>query len=150
MLLLTTLSRNYHPSLFPSYQPNHLSSFLYFSLSFLCFPLLLPSFLPSVASLHRFLFPLLPSLLPTYLPSFYLSFLHLPSLPISLTSGWVTDMSPGGIGATAKTHETFIGPPLDDEDGASRVLDPIFNHINTGGVERPFGNFYKDYFKASW
>jgi hypothetical protein len=24
-------------------------------------------------------------------------------------SGWVTDMSPGGVGATSKIHETFIG-----------------------------------------
>jgi hypothetical protein len=32
-------------------------------------------------------------------------------------SGWVTDMSPGGVGASAKIHENFIGPPLDDDDG---------------------------------
>ena len=51
---------------------------------------------------------------------------------------------------SAKTHETFIGPPLDEEDGASRVLDPVFSHILSGGKDRAHGNFYKDYFKASW
>ena len=44
----------------------------------------------------------------------------------SVDTGWVTDMAPGGVGATAALHETFVGPPLDDEDGAARVLDPVF------------------------
>jgi hypothetical protein len=59
-------------------------------------------------------------------------------------------MSPGGVGSMAATHETFVGPPLDEEDGAARVLDPLFSHVNNGGVERHCGNFYKDYLKASW
>jgi hypothetical protein len=59
-------------------------------------------------------------------------------------------MSPGGLGATAAKHETFVGPPLDDEDGAARVLDPVFSHVNGGGVDKKCGNFYKDYLKASW
>ena len=33
----------------------------------------------------------------------------------SLSLYQVTDMAPGGVGATAAAHETFIGPPLDDE-----------------------------------
>jgi hypothetical protein len=45
-------------------------------------------------------------------------------------TGWCTDMCPNGVGAVNRTHETFVGPPLDDEDGASRVLDPIFTHTN--------------------
>ena len=70
----------------------------------------------------------------------------------SVDTGWVTDMSPTGIGATASTHETFVGPPLDDEDGSSRVVDPIFSHVNNhvSGSKLQFGNFYKDYYKASW
>jgi len=75
-------------------------------------------------------------------------------------TGWCTDMCPNGVGAVNRTHETFVGPPLDDEDGASRVLDPIFTHTNDYNDYRKkdnrnvfkinFGNFYKDYFKASW
>ena len=68
----------------------------------------------------------------------------------SVDTGWVTDMAPGGLGVTAKVHETFIGPPLDDEDGAARVLDPVFSYIASEGEIKMFGNFYKDYMKASW
>jgi hypothetical protein len=46
----------------------------------------------------------------------------------SVDTGWVTDMSPGGVGASAALHETFVGPPLDDDDGAARVLDPVFRY----------------------
>ena len=68
----------------------------------------------------------------------------------SVDTGWVTDMSPGGVGAASKAHETFVGPPLDDEDGAARVLDPIFLYVNSNGAVKLFGHFYKDYMKASW
>ena len=59
-------------------------------------------------------------------------------------TGWVTDMAPGGVGAVAASHETWVGPPLDEEDtgrtnsqmhetalqdGAARVLDPVFSHL---------------------
>ena len=33
----------------------------------------------------------------------------------AVDTGWVTDMAPGGLGAAARAHETFVGPPLDDE-----------------------------------
>ena len=68
----------------------------------------------------------------------------------SVDTGWVTDMAAGGIGASSQIHETFVGPPLDDEDGAARVLDPVFSFINSGGKVKMFGHFYKDYMKASW
>lgn len=59
-------------------------------------------------------------------------------------------MAPGGVGAASLAHETFVGPPLDDEDGAARVLDPVFSYVNSGGATKMFGHFYKDYMKASW
>ena len=59
-------------------------------------------------------------------------------------------MSPGGVGSMSALHETFVNPPLDEEDGAARVLDPVFGHINSHGREKPVGNFFKDYMKASW
>lgn len=68
----------------------------------------------------------------------------------SVDTGWVTDMSPGGLGGASRAHETFVGPPLDDEDGAARVLDPVFSFINSAGAVKMYGHFYKDYMKASW
>jgi len=68
----------------------------------------------------------------------------------SVDTGWITDMAPCGAGASTKAHESFIGPPLDEVDGASRVVDPIFCHVNSGGLERMVGLFLKDYMSASW
>lgn len=68
----------------------------------------------------------------------------------SVDTGWVTDMAPKGVGAQSRIHETFVGPPLDDLDGAARVLDPIFNHVSSGGRETHFGHFWKDYMKSNW
>jgi len=36
------------------------------------------------------------------------------------------------------------------QDGAARVVDPIFVHVNSGGRDAPHGFFWKDYLKASW
>ena len=69
---------------------------------------------------------------------------------IHVNIGWVTDMSPGGVGSMSALHETFVNPPLDEEDGAARVLDPLFAHVLSHGREKPVGNFFKDYMKASW
>lgn len=68
----------------------------------------------------------------------------------AVDTGWITDMAPLGSGASSKIHEAFVGPPLDEIDGASRVLDPIFVHVNSGGKERMSGLFLKDYHVASW
>lgn len=65
-------------------------------------------------------------------------------------TGWVTDMAPVGVGAASRQHESFVGPPLDEVDGASRVLDPIFVHVSSGGKEKMVGLFLKDYMSASW
>eukprot|EP00930_Biecheleria_cincta_P069168 TRINITY_DN56946_c0_g1_i1.p1 TRINITY_DN56946_c0_g1~~TRINITY_DN56946_c0_g1_i1.p1 ORF type:complete len:566 (-),score=101.43 TRINITY_DN56946_c0_g1_i1:234-1931(-) len=64
-------------------------------------------------------------------------------------TGWVSDMAPGGVGVVAATHATFVGPPLDEVDGAARVLDPIFMHLNdpTWLIR---GRFFKNYFVAGW
>lgn len=39
-------------------------------------------------------------------------------------------------------------PPLDEEDGAARVLDPVFESVRTG--RPPHGVFFKDYRPAEW
>ena len=68
----------------------------------------------------------------------------------AVDTGWVTDNAPGGLGAKAQMHETHVAPPLDEDDGASRVLDPIFRHLNSGGEFRQHGFFWKDYEVSSW
>lgn len=64
-------------------------------------------------------------------------------------TGWVTDMAPQGVGPVAATHATYVAPPLDEEDGAARVLDPIFSHLKdpTWLIR---GKFFKNYFVAAW
>ena len=67
----------------------------------------------------------------------------------AVDTGWVTDMAPLGVGAVAATHATFVGPPLDEIDGAARVLDPIFMHL----ADRSwtcFGKLWKDYHVTDW
>ena len=64
-------------------------------------------------------------------------------------TGWVTDMAPGGVGVVAATHKTHVATPLDEADGAARVLDPIFMHMadKTWLIR---GKFFKNYFVAGW
>ena len=63
-------------------------------------------------------------------------------------AGWVTDMAPLGLGAKAKLHATHVGPPLDEEDGAARVTDPIYMHVLQGTTQH--GVFFKDYRPSPW
>ena len=59
-------------------------------------------------------------------------------------------MAPGGVGAVAATHATHVGPPLDAVDGAARVLDPIFSHVNAPDKWLVRGKFWKDYAVSNW
>jgi NAD(P)-dependent dehydrogenase (short-subunit alcohol dehydrogenase family) len=68
----------------------------------------------------------------------------------AVDTGWITDMAPLGAGASARVHEAFVGPPLDEVDGAARILDPLFVHVQSGGKEKMVGLFLKDYMSASW
>ena len=43
---------------------------------------------------------------------------------------------------------THVGPPLDEEDGAARVTDPIFVYANEG--LQYHGTFFKDYRQSPW
>ena len=64
-------------------------------------------------------------------------------------TGWVTDMAPGGVGVVASRHATHVAPPLDEEDGAARVLDPIFSHVlDPTWLVR--GQFFRNYYIAGW
>lgn len=57
----------------------------------------------------------------------------------SVDTGWVTNEFP--------VKDSRIIPPLDEIDGAARVLDPVFCHDPNSPV---FGKFLKDYFTTDW
>jgi NAD(P)-dependent dehydrogenase (short-subunit alcohol dehydrogenase family) len=65
----------------------------------------------------------------------------------SVDTGWVTDEDPLEI-ARRKTAEHGFHPPLDIVDGAARIVDPIFDGINTG--RHVWGQFLKDYKPTPW
>jgi NAD(P)-dependent dehydrogenase (short-subunit alcohol dehydrogenase family) len=65
----------------------------------------------------------------------------------SVDTGWVTDEDPAHI-ADRKRAENGFHPPLDIVDGAARIVDPIFDGMNTG--RHVWGQFLKDYRPAPW
>jgi len=65
----------------------------------------------------------------------------------SVDTGWVTDEDPQHI-ARRKTEECGFHPPLDIVDGAARIVDPIFDGINSG--KHVWGQFLKDYRPTAW
>lgn len=65
----------------------------------------------------------------------------------AVDTGWVTDEDPAQI-AKYKQEVHDFQPPLDIIDGAARVIDPLFDGINTG--KHWCGQFLKDYFPIDW
>jgi NAD(P)-dependent dehydrogenase (short-subunit alcohol dehydrogenase family) len=64
----------------------------------------------------------------------------------SVDTGWITNEAAHPV-AQRMRGEGFR-PPLDADDGAARVLDPVFSGINTG--VNLHGVFLKDYRPAAW
>jgi NAD(P)-dependent dehydrogenase (short-subunit alcohol dehydrogenase family) len=65
----------------------------------------------------------------------------------AVDTGWVTDEDPAVL-AKRKQEEEDFQPPLDIVDGAARVMDPLFDGINTG--KHWCGKFLKDYNPIAW
>lgn len=65
----------------------------------------------------------------------------------AVDTGWVTDEDPVEL-SKRKTEIHDFQPPLDIVDGAARVLDPLFDGINTG--KHWAGKFLKDYRPIDW
>ncbi|MFY0606746.1 MAG: SDR family oxidoreductase [Cyclobacteriaceae bacterium] len=65
----------------------------------------------------------------------------------AVDTGWVTDEDPVELSKRKEELHDFQ-PPLDIVDGAARVLDPLFDGINTG--KHWSGKFLKDYFPIDW
>jgi NAD(P)-dependent dehydrogenase (short-subunit alcohol dehydrogenase family) len=65
----------------------------------------------------------------------------------AVDTGWVTDEDPAEL-AKRKMEIHDFQPPLDIVDGAARVMDPLFDGINTG--KHWSGKFLKDYRPIDW
>ena len=73
----------------------------------------------------------------------------------AVDTGYINDMLPTGI-YSEKHNGIKFHPPLDEIDGAARILDPIFSTENAAKTNSsssstpPYGVFLKDYSLTHW
>jgi hypothetical protein len=68
--------------------------------------------------------------------------------------GWINDENPLARAYRKSVNDNFQ-TPLDEEDGAARILDPIihtYQQIGQGkiDIDIPYGCFLKDYRVCDW
>jgi hypothetical protein len=73
---------------------------------------------------------------------------------VSVDTGWINDENPLEKAMKSMIHRDFQ-TPLDEEDAAARVLDPIidtYQQIAEGktDINIPYGCFLKDYRICNW
>jgi len=67
----------------------------------------------------------------------------------SVDTGWISDMNPViRSKKIAKKYGEYFRNPLDCEDGAARIVDPVFSRGKGG--ELIFGKMIKDYEVCPW
>ena len=79
----------------------------------------------------------------TSAPDYFTDGIHMNAVD----TGWITDEDPVAI-TQRKQEEHGFQPPLDHVDAAARILDPIFDGVNSG--THVWGQFLKDYKPAHW
>ena len=72
----------------------------------------------------------------------------------SIDTGWINDEKPLDQAFQYMTQHDFQ-TPLDEEDAAARILDPIFStyqQLSQGqtNIDIPYGCFLKDYHRCDW
>lgn len=65
----------------------------------------------------------------------------------AVDTGWINDENPVEK-ALATARNTHFQTPLDEIDAAARVLDPVFDGVNSGKPQ--YGVFLKDYRETEW
>ena len=67
----------------------------------------------------------------------------------SVDTGWLSIEAP--TPTAVKIAEKEFQTPIDEVDGACRVLDPVFEGMKTSDpLKRKWGVFLKDYFETEW
>jgi hypothetical protein len=64
----------------------------------------------------------------------------------SVDTGWITNEQPAAV--AERMRAAGFAPPLDEVDGAARVVDPIFTGARSGRA--PSGRFLKDFVPTPW
>jgi NAD(P)-dependent dehydrogenase (short-subunit alcohol dehydrogenase family) len=67
----------------------------------------------------------------------------------SVDTGWLSNEAP--VPTAVKIAATHFQTPIDEVDGASRVLDPVFSGMTASDPSRRLcGVFLKDYYVSEW
>jgi len=67
----------------------------------------------------------------------------------AVDTGWITDMNPHIYSKRiSNKYKHDFKNPLDEVDGAARILDPIFIGLKTGKCQ--YGRLFKDYQIVEW